>query len=42
MSLPSVGDVMAAIFGAEAEGKPGLVVYGPCGRVTEPEPEAEL
>jgi hypothetical protein len=35
MSIPGVGDVMAAIFGAEAEGEPGLVVYGPCDRAAE-------
>jgi len=41
MSIPSVGDVIAAVFG-ERQADPGLVVYGPCCRAEpEPEPEAE-
>ena len=40
MNIPSVADVMASIFGAEAEGDPGLAVYGPCDR-TEPEPDPD-
>jgi len=42
MSIPSVGDVMASIFGAGREPEPGLVLYGPCDQITEPEPEAGL
>jgi len=40
MNIPSVPDVIAALFGS-AEPETELDYYGPCDRVTEPEPEAE-
>ena len=43
MSIPGVGDVMAAIFGAapEPEPEPDQIMFGPCDR-PESEPEAEV
>ncbi len=39
MSLPSVLDVLTALFTAEREPEPALDPFGPCDR-TVPEPEA--
>ncbi len=39
MSLPSVLDVLAALFAAWPEPEPTLEHYGPCDRIA-PEPEA--
>jgi len=41
MNIPSVPDVLAALFGpAEPHPQTGLDYYGPCDRLAEPEPEA--
>ena len=42
MNIPSVPDVLAALFGAAGpRPETELEVHGPCDRIAEPEPEAE-
>ena len=43
MNIPSVPDVLAALFGLTGpHPETELDCYGPCDRVAEPEPEASL
>ena len=42
MHIPAPGEVLAAIFTSGPQTEPAEVTIGPCDRMTEPEPEAEL